>query len=183
MRFYWGITEEHVAWMIDNCWTCIRALDGGGIMRKMALPKGFADELHRPSVRKMQKRARMRPAATMCESWSDFEFPDLPPPKEIPGAELDAQFVRDATGNVIEDGDDGTEWYQLKLPPSSPVRLFMEGSVAEDAVPEEIVAIGKRYIYHHKGPQKFVDFKLHPKKPLTHTESPLKALCGESMFE
>lgn len=84
-------------------------MDGGGIIEKVTLAKAFADELNRPSVRELQKRARKRPAATRSESWTDSEFQDLPPVMEIPGAELDAQFVRDAAGNVIRDADDSTD--------------------------------------------------------------------------
>lgn len=69
-------------------------------MKKVTLAKAFADELNRPSVKEMQKRARRCPTAEAArsESWSDSEFPDLPPLMEIPGAEFS---VFDRTGWTV----------------------------------------------------------------------------------
>ena len=35
-EFYWGITEEHVTWMIDHCWTC--QLDKGNTTKLVITP-------------------------------------------------------------------------------------------------------------------------------------------------
>ena len=154
-------------------------------MKKISLAKAVQDELDRPTVREMQKRARKRPAVeiTRSESWSKSEFPDLPPLKDMPGDELNDQFVRDEAGGFLGDGDDGTEWYQPSLPPSSPVGPLMHASDDEDAMPEEVIVNGKRYTYHPRGPKGFVDYKLDEKEKRARTRGATQALHGDSMFD